>query len=234
MNNLLLPNSLCGPAGWRNYSHLFPFKTLFFSSLSLFCSSSSVNEVDTQSLVALLRFFFCPCPFPRWLHMCVCLLSRGRCNPNKGTGMLRWPVSAWPTAERRRGTTWCTTCQMIVQSAWINACWVMIALVHSSPAHRADPLIQNNHFNTGVVSRWSGPEKQMLTTSFTFNSFIPEVILLSVSGFDFWKNTRFVFVFWNHAGPFLIKHNNAQWESRRCQQQWAGSSVTNGLIMAAH
>lgn len=36
-NLLLLPKCLCGPAGWRSYLHLFPFKT-FFPSPSL-CSA---------------------------------------------------------------------------------------------------------------------------------------------------------------------------------------------------
>lgn len=76
---------------------------LFFFSPSLFCSSSSLNEVDCQSLVAfLLLFFFFALFLPSGrLHMC--LLSCSHCNPNRGkrTGMLRWPVSAWPTAERK-------------------------------------------------------------------------------------------------------------------------------------
>lgn len=80
LNNLLLPNSLCGAAGCRNYLHLFPFKTSFLPSLSFF--PPSVHAADSQSLVAFLPPFFYPLPT---LEDCirVCLLSCSRCNPNR-------------------------------------------------------------------------------------------------------------------------------------------------------
>ncbi len=109
LNNLLLPNSLCGPAGWRDYLHLFPFKTFFL--LPLFCSPSSLNEVDIRVWWHFYSFFLSS-SLPGSLHTYVCLLSWGHCNPNRRqmSGVLRSPGSVWPKAERK-GITKC--CQVI-------------------------------------------------------------------------------------------------------------------------
>lgn len=73
LNNLLLPNSLCGAAGCRNYLHLFPFKTSFLPSLSF--SPPSVHAADSQSLVAFLPPFLSS-SYPGRLHSCLLVIMQ--------------------------------------------------------------------------------------------------------------------------------------------------------------
>lgn len=79
------------------------------------------------------------------------------------------------------------------------------------------------HFDAGVVSRWSSPEKQTLT-SLTFDSFISKAaqqfLTLVISGFDFWKDAQFVFVSWIRGSFFLsfIRHTGLSERSMRMEE----------------